>query len=120
MTTTFLVALLVSVLSTTMLAAVDLTGTWKLELNPDFSGHQQTIECAFKQDGQKFTADCGGATVKGEVKDRKVTFEHQTGKNNELTARYKANLDVHGTLMKGTWHLTQPENRDGKFQARKQ
>jgi hypothetical protein len=38
----------------------------------------------------------------------------------ELTATYKADLDENGTLMKGTWHLSAPENRDGRFEARKQ
>jgi hypothetical protein len=37
------------------LAAADVSGTWTLRLNPDFSGHQQSVNCTFKQDGQKLT-----------------------------------------------------------------
>lgn len=99
----------------------DLTGTWILNLNPNFSGHQQTVDCAFKHAEQELTIDCQGATVtiRGNVNGRIVTFQHQTGAKNEVSASYKAELDEKGTFMTGTWHLGAPENRDGKFEARK-
>jgi hypothetical protein len=50
---------------------------------------------------------------------RAVTFEHKTGLKNELTATYKVTLDEKGTIMTGTWHLSAPESKNGKFQARK-
>ena len=106
------------VLST--IGAADLTGTWRLELNPDFSGNQQTLECTFKQEQEKLMIRCGEATMQGKVSGRTVTFEHKTGKKEEITARYNATLDEQGTVMSGTWRLSAPENRDGKFEARKQ
>jgi hypothetical protein len=48
-----------------------------------------------------------------------VTFEHKTGLKNELTATYKVTLDEKGTIMTGSWHLSAPESKNGKFQARK-
>ena len=43
----------------------------------------------------------------------------QTGLKNELTATYKVTLDEKGTIMTGSWHLSAPESKNGKFQARK-
>jgi hypothetical protein len=100
-------------------AAADLTGAWKLDFNPDFSGHPTTLYCAFQQEGQKLTIDCDGQKMNGEVKGRTVTFQHKTGKQNEVTAAYRGTVDEHGTTVKGVWHLS-PDNRDGKFEARRQ
>ena len=41
------------------IAAVDLTGAWRLHLDPDFGGNDDTIACKFVQDGRKLTIDCG-------------------------------------------------------------
>jgi hypothetical protein len=112
------VALLPALAIATLVGA-NLTGTWSLQWNPDFSGHRQTLECTFKQEQETLTIRCGEATMHGRVAGRVVTFEHRTGKKDEITARYQATLDENGTLMKGTWHLSAPENRDGKFEARK-
>jgi hypothetical protein len=101
-------------------ARSDLTGTWMLEFKPDFSGHDQTVDCQFKQDHEKLAIDCGGQAMEGKIDGRIVTFEHKAGLKQELTATYKADLNENGTLMKGTWHLSAPENRDGRFEARKQ
>jgi hypothetical protein len=111
---------LLPILVISTIGAADLTGTWRLELNPDFSGNQQTIECTFKQEGETLAIRCGEATMRGNVSGRKVTFEHKTRKKDEITARYNATLDEKGPLMRGTWRLSAPENRDGKFEARKQ
>lgn len=120
--TSHFAALLVLVLSGAPSQTADLAGTWKLELNPNFSGHQQTVNCTSKQSGNELTINCEGATVtiRGEVTGRTVTFQHQTGEKDEFTATYKAELDEKDVFMKGTWHLSAPENRDGKFEARKQ
>ena len=101
-------------------AAADLTGTWTLEFKPDFSGHDHAVDCQFSQDHQKLTIDCDGQAMTGQVDGRTVTFEHKAGLKQELTATYKATLDEGGAFLKGTWHLSAPENRDGSFEARKQ
>jgi hypothetical protein len=113
-----LLMLLMPVASMKAYAPANLTGAWTLEWKPDFSGHDATHECKLVQDRQKLTIECDGATMKGEVNGRRVTFQHQTGKNNEMTAVYKTDLNASGTTMTGTWHLS-PENREGKFEARK-
>lgn len=109
------------VLSWVAFPGTDLTWTWTLELNPNFSGNQQTVDCAFKQNGKELTINCERATVtiRGEVDGRTVTFEHKTGERDEFTASYRAERDEKGTYITGTWHLSAPENRDGKFEARK-
>src|SRR5919199_4968754 len=102
MTRLLLLSLLVPVLSIKTLAAADLTGAWTFEWKPDFSGHEQTRECKFKQNGRILTVDCDGAIMKGDVKGRRAIFQHQTGKNDEITAVYEAHLDENGTRMTGT------------------
>jgi hypothetical protein len=100
-------------------AAADLTGTWKLEFKPDFSGQPATRDCAFQQKGQKLTIDCEGQKMSGEVKGRNLKFQHKTGRENEVTATYTGTLDEKGTTLKGVWHLS-PDHREGKFEARRQ
>jgi hypothetical protein len=106
-------------LSVNAAAAADLSGTWKLAFKPDFSGHETTRDCTFKQDGQKLAIDCEGAQITGEVKGRNVTFQHKTGRQNEVTAVYKGTLDEKGTTIKGTWQLSSNKQK-GNFEARKQ
>lgn len=118
MTRLMLLALLMPVLSMKAFAPADLTGTWTLEWKPNFGGQDQTHECKFKQDRRTLTINCDGAMMKGEVNRRKVTFRHQTGKDDEFTAVYTADLDAKGTTMTGTWNLS-PDNREGKFEGRK-
>jgi hypothetical protein len=55
----------------------------------------------------------------GKVRGKTVTFEHKTGLKNELTATYKVTLDEKETRMTGSWNLAAPENKNGKFEARK-
>ena len=52
------------------------------------------------------------------MKGRTVTFQHKTGKQNEVTAAYRGTLDQNGTTLTGVWHLS-PDNREGKFEARR-
>jgi hypothetical protein len=106
-------------LAISAVAASDLTGTWKLDFKPDFSGHQTTHACTFEQKGRTIAIDCEGQKMAGEVKDQNVTFEHKSGKQSELTVRYTGTLDEKGTTISGVWRLA-PENREGHFEARKQ
>ena len=101
-------------------AATDLTGAWTFEWNPDFGGqHPNTHECQITQQGEALTIRCDEQTMKGKVYGKTVAFEHTTGLKNELKASYKVTLDQKETTMKGTWHLSAPENKDGKFLAHK-
>jgi hypothetical protein len=112
-------AVSVLILSVNAAGAADLTGAWKLEFKPDASGHPATHDCAFTQTGEKLAIECGGQKITGSVKGRNVTFEHKTGRQNELTMTYRGTLDEKGTTIKGAWRIT-PEKREGNFEARKQ
>jgi len=116
-----LFALLVVSISVVPLAAADLTGTWVLRLDPDFSGHQQSVTCTFKQDAQKLTIKCGdGAPMAGEVAGQKVTWQFKTGPDQALTATQTGELDARGAMIRGVWHLNRDKDTDGKFTATKQ
>lgn len=101
------------------LAATDLTGTWTLRQEKDFSGYPASHECTIQQHGEKLSGICGGeAKITGRVKNSKVTLAHQTGRNNEITVRYSAVLNKDATAMKGTWQYTDPTDkkpRTGEF-----
>ncbi len=100
------------------IVAADLTGTWTFDMN-DFSGHPRSFDCTFTQEGTKLTGACGeeGQTVKitGTVEGRKVNFQHQTGKQNEITAHYSGDLDEAATTLKGKWRVVNPD--DGKLMS---
>jgi len=97
----------------------DLTGNWQLHFDPDFSGHDDTKVCAFRQEEQKLTIQCEtGPPIPGEVDGDKVTFRVTTGRQNEITAVFNATLDAQATSMKGTWRMDLGrEKREGKFDA---
>ena len=101
------------------LAATDLTGTWTLKYEKDFSGYPASSECTIQQHGQKLSGICGGeAKITGRVKNGNVTLEHQTGRSNEITVHYTAVLNKDGTAMKGTWQFVDPTGkkpRRGEF-----
>jgi len=105
----------------TPVAAADLTGQWSLELEPDFSGHNDTLRCSFAQKGEKLTNDCGaGPNIGGEVQGQKVTFRVPTGRSNEFTAVFVGTLDTREITISGTWELMDGSGkRQGKFTAMK-
>ena len=117
--TKLLVSFVVVLLLAAPTFAADLTGRWILTLDPDLSGNPATVDCTFKQDGTKLTVNCNGAAITGEVDAQKVTLRFQTGKDGSLTVTLTGELDQAGTTVTGMWHLS-PENRDGKFEAKKQ
>jgi hypothetical protein len=102
-------------------AAADLTGQWALDLEPDFSGHDDTLRCSFVQDGEKLTNNCGaGPNIGGEVHGRTVTFRVPTGRSGELTAVFVGTLDTREITISGTWELMDGNGkRQGKFTATK-
>ena len=116
----WLVALAVSLLATTLTAA-DLSGVWTLSWQPDFGGNLDAYDCTFKHNGRTLTVNCRDDPARtGEVDERKVTLRFKTGRDGSQTATLTGELDQSGTTITGAWHLSEPENRDGKFVARKQ
>lgn len=112
---------LLPILLAAPMGATDLTGAWTFEWTPDFGGqHPSTHECQITQQGRNLTIRCDAQEMKGSVKGKTVTFEHTAGLKKELTATYKVTVDDKGTAMTGSWHLSAPENKSGKFEAHKQ
>jgi hypothetical protein len=110
---------LLAVMMFVNLAAVDMTGTWTFNMN-DFSGHPRTFDCTFKQEATKLTGVCGAeeprpVKITGTVKGRKVAFQHQTGKKNEMTAHYSGDLNEAATSLKGKWRVVNPD--DGRMMS---
>jgi hypothetical protein len=111
-----MMTLLLAVVMVVNLVAADMTGAWTFDMN-DFSGHPTTFDCTFKQEGPKLTGVCAEGEPKpvkitGTVKGRKVNFQYQTGKKNEITARYSGDLNEAATTLKGKWRVVNPD--DGK------
>ena len=114
------VTLLVLVLAVTLRAA-DLSGVWTLDLDPDFSGNQDSIACGVLQEGSRLSLNCGGgAPIVGEVVAQNVTWRIMVGPKNEFTATYRGTLDEESKTIKGTWHIEDKNPRDGKFSMKKQ
>ena len=105
--------LLVALVAIGSLAAADVTGRWTFDMT-DFSGHPRTFDCTFRQEGTKLTGECGGEServrITGTVKESKVDFQHQTGRNNEITAHYSGELNEAGTTLKGKWRVMNPDS----------
>ncbi|HYT68529.1 MAG TPA: hypothetical protein VEL51_19030 [Vicinamibacterales bacterium] len=113
------------VLSILLLAAApaDLSGVWRLDFDPDFGGtrHANAAECHFKQEGSKLSGDCAGRSITGEVRNRKVTLNARTGRNNEFPVTFVGKLDKEQKTISGEWHLADNlGKRTGKFTVRKQ
>ena len=97
------------------LLAADFSGQWTLRLDPDFSGNPATKQCTFQQQGDKLAVTCdGNVKITGQIKDRRVTLEHTTGRNNEIVVRYTANANQEASFMKGAWQYTDPRDKKEK------
>src|SRR6266480_2254176 len=101
-----------------MLAA-DMTGNWTLRFEKNFSGQPATSECTVQQQGDKLTVTCddGKAKLTGEMKDRRVTLEGTTGRNNEIVVHYKGVINQEGSFLKGAWQYTDPADKKEKTGA---
>jgi hypothetical protein len=98
------------------ITAADLTGTWRLDLNPNFGGMDQAVSCAFKQDDTNLSADCEGGQVTGKMDGSSVTLQVKTGRSNEFTAVFEGRVNQAGTTINGTWRLVDSlGERTGKF-----
>jgi hypothetical protein len=98
------------------LLAADMTGTWTLKYEKDFSGHPATNECTVQQQGEKLTASCdnGKAKLTGQIKDNKVTLETTTGKNNDIVVHYTGVVNQERSFMKGAWQYVDPATKKEK------
>jgi hypothetical protein len=110
---------LLTVMMFVNLAAADMTGAWTFDMN-DFSGHPTTFGCTFKQEGTKLTGVCAEGEprpvkITGTVKGREVNFQYQTGKKDEITARFSGDLNEAATTLKGKWRVVNPD--DGKMMS---
>jgi hypothetical protein len=106
-----------------MTAPADLSGVWTLSWEPDFGGNFDAYDCTFKQYERTLTLNCRddpNPTMTGELSEQQVTLRFKTGRDGSQTATLKGLLDQSGTTITGTWHLSEPETRDGKFVARRQ
>jgi hypothetical protein len=105
-----LVVLMTGLVLWATLAAADLSGVWTLNSEPDFGGNFDAYDCTFKQNGQTLTVNCrDDPAMTGQVDKQNVILRFKAGRDGSQTA-----------TLTGTWHLSEPENRDGKFVARKQ
>jgi hypothetical protein len=98
------------------LLAADMSGTWTLNYEKDFSGHPARNECTFQQQGEKLTATCdnGKARLTGQIKGNKVTLEHTTGKNNDIVVHYTGVVNQERSFMKGAWQYVDPATKKEK------
>lgn len=60
---------------------------------------------------------CAGLRMDGEVADQKVTLRFKTGQTGQVTATLAGVFDGKAATISGTWHLSAPEDRDGRFPA---
>ena len=96
------------------LLAADMSGTWTLKFEKDFSGHPASHECTLQQQGEKLSGTCDEAKITGQVKDGKVTFEHKTGKKNDIVVHYTGVVNKEGSFMKGAWQFVDPTDKKEK------
>jgi hypothetical protein len=92
--------------------AADLSGSWRLDLNPNFGGIDQTLICALKQDDVMLSFDCEGGLFTGKIDGSIVTFQVKTGPKEESKATFQGTTNQAGTTITGIWRL---EERTGKF-----
>jgi hypothetical protein len=107
----------VVVFTSIVAGSVDLAGTWTLRWEPDFSDHIDEYDCTLKQSGRELTLNCrdDDPVITGELEERRVTLRFKAGRDGRQTATLTGEVNESATAVSGTWHLSDPENRDGKF-----
>ena len=98
-------------------AAPELPGSVTMNLNPNFGGVDEELDCAVEQTGH---ADRQlrrrWPLLTGKLDGTNVTLRVPTGANNEVTVTFIGTLNPAGTIINGMWHLPQPAGeRTGKF-----
>lgn len=103
----------------TSAAPPDLTGHWRMTLDPGFSGETTTMECDATQDGAALTLECDDTPASaGKIDDHAVSFVIMTGPDNLLPAKFAGTLDAGERVIAGTWRLEDVTgNRIGRFRA---
>lgn len=67
------------------------------------------------------TLNCGGpAPFVLHVNGKRVTFDVETGRNDEFIAHFSGVLDDRQTRITGKWELDDGKPREGKFELRRQ
>jgi hypothetical protein len=116
-----LLGLLVSVALGARLGAADLSGRWTFTMDPDPRGNLATVECVFRQNGQRLVVKCGNGTSGGAVNGRKVTFRTPPAETEKgYILSFDGEIDERTITIKGTWRAVFPslsEVREGKFRA---
>lgn len=103
------------------LSSADVSGTWDLEMRWSEDA-KSTGTCTFKQEGEKLTGTCGGATrfpIEGEVRDDSVSWQfdvEQEGTKGRM--EFTGDLDEQGTTIEGVCSIV--GGQDGSFTMKKQ
>src|SRR5262245_64631641 len=109
----------VAVLLATTLHAADVGGTWALEFQRNGSSAVYQADCSFKQEGERVSGSClsgfeGIVPVRGNAKDKAVTFQFPTGVESGTTATFTGQLDAEETVIKGTWTFVDDRGNKGE------
>jgi len=100
-------------------AAADVGGTWGLEFQRNGSTAVYQADCSFKQEGERLSGSClsgfeGIVPVRGNAKDKAVTFQFPTGVESGTTATFTGELDAEETVIKGTWRFVDDRGNSGE------
>lgn len=115
-------ALLAIAPSQTPAPVAQLSGPWRLALDPGFNEEPATFRCDLSQEGPDLTLECNDLPVIGGTLDgRTVKFVVMTGRDNLLEARFTGRLGASDATIVGTWRLEDTTgNRIGRFTAAKE
>jgi hypothetical protein len=112
-------AAIVVLLTTAVLYAADLSGTWALEFEQDRDGVLYKADCSFKQEGDRLTGSCLSGfesivPVRGNVQGSVVTFRFSTGLEQGTVATFFGRLNDRETDMTGTWTFDDQRGNKGE------
>jgi hypothetical protein len=114
-----LVSVLISLAFVAHLAAADVSGTWALEFQRNSSTAVYQADCSFKQEGERVSGSClsgfeGIVPVRGNAKDKAITFQFPTGVESGTTATFTGQLDAEEAVIKGTWTFVDDRGNKGE------
>lgn len=116
---TSLAIALISLVLVAHVAAADVGGVWALEFQRNGSTAVYQADCSFKQEGDRVSGSClsgfeGIVPVRGNAKDKAVTFQFPTGVESGTTAAFTGELDAEETVIKGTWRFVDDRGNSGE------
>ena len=102
-------ALILLVLVSACRPALDLSGKWAVQMDPDFKGQQTVENLVIRREGRGFVARFatrgdGGLEMPVRILGRQVTWEARTSPR--VTAAWTGDLDSSANRITGTWLLT--------------